>query len=270
MDDLSGEAVALTRGDAPYNYVFADVIPQTLSGLIKEILEGDVAVTPTFGEAELEIVTAGLLGTLTADIWGWAKDLLLYVKPTTLRVTANGYAVLTGRSNIQQVIYDFITYYQSQMDAYQADGNYPMNGPVEIRVTGLDDSSDVEIASATSPQLSALRPRPDQPGWDVAVWFDILTMPGTPLSDQFYRDIEQWMFTNYTGSYAAVRPEWSKGWAYTDTAAWADPTMLASTIPNAINAGQTAGDNWDSALATLDSYDPYKVFSNVFLNSFMP
>jgi FAD/FMN-containing dehydrogenase len=256
--------------DSPYNYVFADVIPQTLSGLIKEILEGDVAVTPTFGQAELEIVTAGLLGTLTADIWGWAKDLLLYVKPTTLRVTANGYAVLTSRADIQQVIYDFITYYEGQVAAYQADGNYPMNGPVEIRVTGLDDPSDVDVASATSPPLSALRPRPDQPGWDVAVWFDILTMPGTPLSDQFYRGIEQWMFTHYTGSYAAVRPEWSKGWAYTNTTAWSDPTMLASTIPNAINAGQNPGDNWNSALATLDSYDPYRVFSNVFLNSFMP
>ncbi len=256
--------------DTPYNYVFADVIPQTLSALIKEILDGDVAITPTFGQAELEIVTAGLLATLTADIWGWAKDLLLYVKPSTLRVTANGYAVLTSRASIQQVIYDFITYYQSQMDAYQADGNYPMNGPVEIRVTGLDDPSDVEIPSAASPQLSALRPRPDQPEWDVAVWFDILTMPGTPLSDQFYRGVEQWMFTNYTGSYAAVRPEWSKGWAYTNTAAWSDPTMLTSTIPNAINAGQNAGDNWNTALATLDSYDPYKVFSNTFLNSFMP
>ncbi len=154
---VSPEKPLLSRevGSA-YNYVFADVIPQTLSGLIKEILEGDVAMTPTFGEAELEIVTAGLLATLTADIWGWAKDLLLYVKPTTLRVTANGYAVLTGRSSIQQVIYDFITYYQSQSNAYQTDGNYPMNGPVEIRVSGLDDPSDVEIASATSPQLSAL------------------------------------------------------------------------------------------------------------------
>ena len=83
--------------NAPYNYVFSDVIPETLSGLIKEILDGDVAITPTFGQAELDIVTAGLLATLTADIWGWAKDLLLYVKPSTLRVTANGYAVLTNR-----------------------------------------------------------------------------------------------------------------------------------------------------------------------------
>jgi FAD/FMN-containing dehydrogenase len=256
--------------DAPYNYVFADVIPQTLSDLIKEILEGDVAVTPTFGQAELAIVTAGLVGTLTADIWGWAKDLLLYVKPSTLRVTANGYAVLTNRASIQQVISDFITYYESQVAVFQAAGNYPMNGPVEIRVTGLDNPGDVEIASAVSPQLSALRPRPDQPGWDVAVWFDILTMPGTPLSDAFYQGIETWMFANYTGSYAAVRPEWSKGWAYTNTAAWSDPTMLGTTIPNAITAGQASGDGWAAAVATLDSYDPYRVFSNAFLNGFMP
>jgi FAD/FMN-containing dehydrogenase len=256
--------------DAPYNYVFADVIPKTLSTLIQDILDGDVAITPTFGQAELDIVTAGLLGTLTSDIWGWAKDLLLYVKPSTLRVTANGYAVLTKQASIQQVIFDFTTYYQSQVATYQAQGDYPMNGPVEIRVTGLDVPGDVEIASATSPQLSALRTRPDQPQWDVAVWFDILTLPGTPLSDQFYRDIEQWMFSHYTGSYAAVRPEWSKGWAYTDTAAWSDPTMLGTTIPNAVNAGQSAGDNWNSALATLDAYDPHRVFSNAFLNKFMP
>lgn len=256
--------------NSPYNYVFADVIPQTLSGLIKEILAGDVAITPTFGQAELEIVDAGLLGTLTADIWGWAKDLLLYVKPSTLRVTANGYAVLTNRANVQQVIYDFTTYYTGQVASYQAQGNYPMNGPVEIRVTGLDTPSDVELTSATSPQLSALRLRPDQPSWDVAVWFDILTMPGTPYSDMFYRGIEQWMFSNYSGSYAAVRPEWSKGWAYTNASAWADPTLLNSTIPNALRVGQGVGDNWDSALASLDAYDPYRVFSNAFLDSFMP
>ena len=65
-------------------------------------------------------------------------------------MTANGYAVLTTRANIQQVIYDFITFYESQVAAYQAEGNYPMNGPVEIRVTGLDEPGDVMIASATT------------------------------------------------------------------------------------------------------------------------
>jgi hypothetical protein len=77
------------------------------------------------------------------------------------------------------------------------------------------------------------------------------------------------MFAHYTGSYAAVRPEWSKGWAYTATAAWSNSTMLSTTIPAAINAGQSVGDNWNAALATLDSYDPHEVFSNAFLKSFM-
>ncbi len=33
--------------------------------------------------------------------------------------------------------------------------------------------------------------------------------------------------------------------------------------------GKQVGDNWNTALATLDTYDPHKVFSNAFLNSFM-
>ena len=84
-------------------------------------------------------------------------------------------------------------------------------------MTGLDTPADVDIPSALSPQLSALRPRPDHPEWDVAVWFDVLTLPGTPLADEAYRAIEQWFFATFDGTTAMVRPEWSKGWAYTST-----------------------------------------------------
>jgi hypothetical protein len=126
------------------------------------------------------------------------------------------------------------------------------------------------LSSAGAGQLSALRPRPDQSAWNVAVWFDILTLPGTPTAARFYRDMEQWMFSNYSGSYAMVRPEWSKGWAYTNTAAWADPVALATTIPNAYRTGQAAGDNWDSALSTLDQYDPHRVFSSPLLDALAP
>jgi FAD/FMN-containing dehydrogenase len=194
----------------------------------------------------------------------------LYVKPTTLRVTANGYAVLTSRSNIQRVVNEFVNRYQTQIAAYQAAGNYPMNGPVEIRVSGLDKPADIGLSSAGAGQLSALRPRPDQTAWDVAVWFDILTIPGTPTANQFYREMEQWMFSNYSGSYAMVRPEWSKGWAYTNAAAWADPVALTTTIPNAYKTGQATGDNWDTALATLDQHDPHRIFSSPLLDALAP
>jgi FAD/FMN-containing dehydrogenase len=128
----------------------------------------------------------------------------------------------------------------------------------------------VGVPSSGSPQLSALRPRPDRPEWDTAVWLDALTIPGTPDAFQFYRDMEQWMFANYTGSYAAVRPEWSKGWAYTSSSAWADGTVLGTTIPNAYRAGQPAGDNWDTARATLNAFDPHRIFSNGFVDRLLP
>jgi len=255
---------------SPYNYTFSDEIPVELSNLLSEIIAGDAALTPSFGALQLSIVQAGLLFTWTYDLWGWSKNTLLYVKPTTLRVTANGYAVLTSRANVQGVINAFVTEYQALVASYEAQGLYPMNGPVEIRVTGLDQTSDVEVTGAGSPQLSALRPRPDQTAWNVAVWFDILTVPGTPGSDAFYTAIEQWLYSTFTGSYAAVRPEWSKGWAFTTTAGWSNTTMLGTTIPYGLTVGQPAGDNFAAAAATLDEYDPYRLFSSPLLDALLP
>jgi FAD/FMN-containing dehydrogenase len=254
----------------PYNYVFADTVPVLVSDLADQIVSGAGAVTPLFGQVLYNLTAAGLVATMSMDLWGWSKNLLLYVRPTTLRVTANGYAVLTRRSDIQRVVHEFTTYYAQLLVAYQACGLYPMNGPVEIRVTGLDQPAEVEVPSAGPPALSAVRSRPDHPEWDVAVWLDLLTLPGTPSSNAFYREIEQWAFATYSGSYGAVRPEWSKGWGYTNDAAWADPTTLSTTVPDAYRAGQADGDDWDAALATLNALDPHRIFSNAFLDELLP
>lgn len=213
---------------------------------------------------------SGLITTGTWDIWGWSKNSLLYVRPSTLKVTANGYAIHTTRANVQRVVNEFAVFYRGKMDAYRAQGRYPMNGPVEIRVTGLDQPADVAVSSAGPPSLSALRPRPDRPEWDTAVWLDILTVPGTPYANQFYREVEQRVYTNYSGSYAAVRPEWSKGWGYSNSAAWADPTQLSTTVPNAYRTGLPTADNWDGAKGTLNQYDPHRVFTNPFLDTLLP
>ena len=102
------------------------------------------------------------------------------------------------------------------------------------------------------------------------MWIDTLTIPGTPDAFSFYRDMEQWMLSNYAGTYAAVRPEWSKGWAYTSSSAWADATMLSSTIPAMYRAGQPANDNWDTARSVLNAYDPFRLFSNGFVDRLLP
>ena len=102
------------------------------------------------------------------------------------------------------------------------------------------------------------------------MWLDALTIPGTPASDQFYAQLESWILSNYTGSYAGVRFEWSKGWGYTSSGAWSNTSVLGSTVPAMYTTGQAANDGWSAALATLDSYDPNRIFSNSFLDTLMP
>ena len=254
----------------PFNYPFSDSIPQPLSDLVKRIVtRGEGNLTPLFGQTQMSIVTAGLVLTFASDLWGWSRNLLQYIRPSTLRVTANGYAVLARRSDVQRVIAEFVQFYQNRVDVYRARGEYPMNGPVEIRVTGLDQPADAGSGAAT-PLLSPLRPRPDRPDWNIAVYFDILTMPGTPAANRFYREIEQWMLSNYAGSYATVRPEWSKGWAYTDGAPWQDMSMIGSAIPTMFSEGQPASGRWNAARAVLNRYDPQRIFTSPLLERLLP
>jgi len=254
---------------SPYAYTFANSITTAESNLISEIVDGDVSVTPSFETLEESIVISGLVATGTWDLWGASMNTLLYVLPSTLRVTSGGWAIITAKSSIQQVVSDFYTQYNNLVNSYASSGSYPMNGPLEIRVTGLDTPGEAGVSGAVTPLLSALTPRPDQPGWNVAVWIDMLTIPGTPSSNEFYEAMETWAYSHYTGSYAAIRPEWSKGWAYTSAGPWTNSTMLSSTIPAGVNAGQ-AQDNFQVASAAFDTYDPHRVFSNSFLNTLLP
>jgi hypothetical protein len=123
------------------------------------------------------------------------------------------------------------------------------------------------VQGARPPLLSATRPRPDRPELDTVVWFDILSLPATPTLHRFYRDIEQYLLTGLDAGRAAVRVEWSKGWAYTGTAAWADPDVLATTVPDSLRAPGAPG--WDEAVATLDRLDPHRVFTTPLLDALM-
>jgi hypothetical protein len=259
-------SVAVT---SPYAYTFANSISTAESDIISSIVDGLTFLTPEFEGLQESVVQIGLPATNTANIWGPSADVLLYVLSTTLRVTAGGWAIITSMSSIQQVVSDFYTQYNKVADSYQNQFEWPMNGPVEIRVTGLDVPGEAGVTGAVAPLLSAITPRPDQPGWDVAVWIDMLTIPGTPASNSFYETMEQWVLSHYTGSYATVRPEWSKGWAFSSSGAWTNITTLTSTIPSAFNAGQ-AQDNFQVASAAFDTSDPHRVFSNTFLDTLLP
>jgi len=276
----------------PYNYPFSDNIPEPVARLAGQLVGGSWGLAPVFGQLQYLVAKVGLTGDLTdvllsggllrdlltgdtlthllagglhSDLWGSSRTLLQYVRPSTLRVTANGYAVQTRRADLQWVVSQFTAYYQSLLAEYQARGEFPMNGAVEIRVTGLDDPTASGVPGARPPLLSALRPRPDRPEWDTAVWLDILSFPNTPGLHRFCRELEQFLLRTFDGTRAGLRVEWSKGWAYTDTAAWADPDILGRVIPDSLRAG--GGPGWDEAVAVLDRHDPYRVFGNPFLDT---
>ncbi|MFD0272963.1 cholesterol oxidase substrate-binding domain-containing protein [Kitasatospora sp. NPDC127111] len=277
--------------DEPYNYPFSDSIPEPVARLAGQIVSGAWASAPLFGQLQYLITKVGLTGDLTdvllsggvlrdlltgdvlthllagglrSDLWGPSRTLLQYVRPTTLRVTANGYAVLARRADLQWVVAEFADHYRKSLADHQARGEFPVNGAVEIRVTGLDDPAWCGVPGARPPLLSALRPRPDRPEWDTAVWLDVLALPGTPGLHRFARELEQFLLCTFDGTRAGVRVEWSKGWAYTDEAAWADPDVLDRVIPASHRDG--GGPGWDEAVAVLDRHDPYRVFGNPFLD----
>ena len=120
--------------DGPYNYLFSDNLPIEVSDATKRMILDDPSITPAFGQIQLGATKSGLTADDAYDIWGKSKDLLLYVRPSTLRVTANGYAVHCRRKDVQRVISEFTSYHQKHMEEYQARGSFPSNMPIEIRV----------------------------------------------------------------------------------------------------------------------------------------
>ena len=254
----------------PYPYTFANFITKPESDLLKAVVAGQVAPTPLFTAADYGIVATGLALTDTSDVWGWSRASLLYVQPSTLRIVEGGWAVLTARANVQQVLREFYLRYQTLVSQYQRAGEFPVNGPVEIRITTVDNPADVATSHPVTPWLAPTRPRPDHPEWDTCVWLDIGTLPTTPAAARFYTDMETWIWANYTEPNATVRPEWSKAWAHTSTGAWTNKPLITGTIPNAVRAGQPDASNWDAARATLNRLDPARVFSNPFLDTLLP
>ena len=263
----------------PFNYPFADVVPDGLQDLITSLVDGDPSLTPSVGQMAARVTANGLDGKnwlgisgsypVSRDIWGPSKNSLLYIQATTLRVTANGYAIHLRRADVQQAVHDLVANYTSMLTSYAARGSYPVNSALELRVTALDDPATVGVAGAESPVISALsQDGTDRAnGWDVAVWFDVLTIPGTPGADQFYAELESWLLGRFSGTAGRLLPEWSKGWAYTAAGgAWTSADFLAH-IRSTLSDGRSASDDWAWESTTLNGLDAAGLFQNPFLTT---
>jgi hypothetical protein len=228
--------------------------------------EGYPGLTPVLGKLMQLITQIGLIVDTATDLWGPSADTMIYIKDTTLRVTANGYAASMKKSNVQQAVNAFATMFTDLLNKYQAAGKFPVNSPLEIRITGLDDASAIAAPNAASPAISALNYDAEAiaNGWDVALWIDVLDLPGTPYSNDFYSELEAQLGASpwFTGTNGRIRPEWSKGWAYTpESGAWSSQA--------AIDQFKATFPNWNTEIATLNKYDSKNLYSNSFLASLM-
>ncbi|CZF79545.1 Cholesterol oxidase, substrate-binding [Grimontia celer] len=208
--------------------------------------------------------TARSLFAQSYDIWGPAWKTLVYVRNTTLRVTANGYAVHLNRNDVQGFLHDFANVYLRIQAEYAARKQFPMAGPMEIRVTGTDRSEGLNVPGAKPPAFSATTAT-DDAALDTVVWVDLLTFADMQGAGAFYQEVEEWLYQQLPAE--QVRVEWSKGWGYNAQGAWQNDAFISNVLPTTFN---TATRSYDETVSKLRSYDPHYLFASSFIRKLVP
>ncbi|XP_037041243.1 uncharacterized protein LOC119077966 [Bradysia coprophila] len=249
----------------PYNYIVPNTIPEFLSMIVGNASNSIGILNPLFGTTERLLASVGNLATLSFDIWGKSKNLLLYVKETTIRQTACGYAIITTRGNVQRIVSRLTVFYNHLLRDYASKNLYPINGVIEMRASALDYSNKV-VPDGESPSLSVLHPVDGHPEYDTAIWLSILSYPYSTHQNEAYQTIESFIFREFHGVDSVVRVEWSKGFAYSlDEGGWTAPHVLNEVIPSTFPATSSLN-GWNYAISVFDKYDPHRIFSNTFLD----
>ncbi|MPY48982.1 cholesterol oxidase substrate-binding domain-containing protein [Streptomyces acidicola] len=83
--------------------------------------------------------------------------------------------------------------------------------------------------------------------------------------------MERFALDTYDGGHALARVEWSKGWGYTDAAAWSDEDVLARSVPASFDEGDGGGGGegrsaGDEAASILERLDPHQLYANASLS----
>lgn len=251
----------------PYNFLLTNIFPEFLSMVVGNVTIALRPLNPLLGPAQSLLSTVNNLATLSFDLWGPSKNLLLYVEDSTFRQTACGHAIITTRANVQKVVSQLSTCYNAILREYSAMNLYPINGVLEMRASALDQSKTV-VPDGESPSLSVLHPVNDHPEYDTAVWVSIVTFADAPHQNEALRKFERFIYDNIDGAGAVVRAEWSKGYAYTEKGAWTDDSVLKKFVPSKF-PDTSNSDGWNFAISTFDKYDPHRIFTNEFLNKLL-
>lgn len=251
----------------PYNYIFTNTIPKQLSNLIGNVTNEASFLAKILGPAESVLSTIGNLAFLTSDIWGQSKNLLLYVKESTVRQVECGFAVITKRSNTQKLVSQVTYFYNQLLSEYSKIGLYPINGVIEIRATALDRPFGV-VPDGDAPLLSTTRQVKDRPDLDTAIWFCILSFDGAKHQAEAFQRIENFFYKKIANVDNVVRVEWSKGYGYSKQGPWTNKRIVGGLLQSKFSAS-VDDDVWNVAVSTFNKYDPHRIFSNDYLNQLL-
>lgn len=244
----------------PYNFPWMNSVTPDLNAAIAHQLKTTPSDTPAFTKGELGMAASKENGKVYNGI---SRDLEIYLKDTTLRVTLWGWAIQIPRSQVQYVANEFYEQVQSQLSAAESKGEYPVNAAMEIRCTTVDSLDGLPWDDAVPAPLAATNPV--DPSLDTVIWLNVGTITGTPGANEFFTELEAWLLTTFeswtlTGR---VRPEWSKAWAYTDAGPWTNPDTI-QTIRAAFPASDPPFDfAW--VQGRLAAYDQGNIFRSPLL-----
>ncbi|MCG8315546.1 MAG: FAD-binding protein [Pseudomonadales bacterium] len=261
----------------PYNFSTGDIPPWTADVLSSGLRTFPALVVPAYnkqsGTAIADLLTNEDPDTKINDLWGSAYCSTLYVTPLTPRKTVAAWGVIVSRENVQRALAEFYSYFEELIAEFKAKRKYPYTGPVELRAHGLDRPEDVLIPNAVEPTFSGARPHPDHPEKDTVIWYAINNNVDQPEAAEFNARLEQFFLTNYQ-DYGIVRPEWTKGYAYSADGqfggAWTNDEILLEQFPATWRDGYSVDNNWDTGVAQLNAMDPHRIFTNDHLDRLFP
>lgn len=247
---------------APYNFPFADEPSSGITNLARSVANGAVGLTPLLGSVQWSHTSYGLRNNKVSDIWGSAKDVMLYTRPSTLRMDSSGHSVLCQRKDIQRVLHEFYTKFNELTTKYRRKYLFPASGPLNIRVTGVDSAQDTGVAGGSQVNLSPCRPVEAAPQWDCVVHFEVQSIPGTRGANDFYTELETWIFDHYKGSYARARVAWPCGWGYTAEGPWKSRSILQAKLPASLVQGDSLPNGFYGGTNAYLDMDRARVFTS--------
>lgn len=247
----------------PYNYPWMNNVPLWASKALAAGLRCCPCFTPMFSRGNIRMFQC--FAPPSKILTGTSRDLLLYYEEDALRFTAAGFGFQITSDQVQSVCNTFWKKYAAMLEAYRARRSFPINQPTEIRLTTTDRTTDLPPGSRP-PALSICRQ--GNASADTILWIQCFTMA---MKDTyaFFEELETFYIETFGPQASGIlRPEWSKGWAFTSKGPGTNLNVIRNVIPRLFN--QPDPNLWERATKTFEKHDAARIYTDPLLDALFP